>query len=101
MTEPPPSASAPFVAVDVQYLPPGTARAALVAAGERSFSQVTRTQTALVPAGAGYPPGQFYLRELPALRAVIPADGGLALIVVDGYVDLDPEGRPGLGARVH
>ena len=28
-------------------------------------------------------------------------DPALALIVVDGYVDLDPDGRPGLGAHVH
>jgi len=26
---------------------------------------------------------------------------GLVLIVVDGYVDLDPDGRPGMSARVH
>ena len=25
----------------------------------------------------------------------------LGLLIVDGYVDLDPAGRPGLGARVH
>ena len=45
--------------------------------------------------------GAFYLRELPPLRAVIPAADELGLIVVDGYVDLDPDGRPGLGAHVH
>src|SRR5262249_23015162 len=27
--------------------------------------------------------------------------GGLGLLVVDGYVDLDPGGRPGLGAHAH
>ena len=48
-----------------------------------------------------YRPGQFYRRELPPLRAVIPAADESALIVVDGYVDLDPDGRPGLGANVH
>jgi len=32
---------------------------------------------------------------------VIPVSGDLALIVIDGYVDLDPSGRPGLGAHVH
>ena len=35
------------------------------------------------------------------MRAVLPAAGEFALIVVDGYVDLDPDGRPGLGAHVH
>lgn len=89
------------VAVDVHYLDDGTARAAAVAAVERDFSPVAWTRTAVVPAGAPYVPGEFYLRELPPLRAVIPACGELSLIVVDGYVDLDPDGRPGLGAHVH
>ncbi|MGH3261763.1 MAG: endonuclease V [Trebonia sp.] len=101
MTEPPSDAGALFVAVDVHYLHDSAARAAVVAAGERSFSEVTRTWTAMVRGGAPYKPGEFYLRELPPLRAVIPASADLALIVVDGYVDLDPGGRPGLGAHVH
>ena len=88
------------IAVDVHYLDDGMARAAAVAAGERTFSRVGWTRSLVVPAGSPYVPGQLYLRELPPLRAVIPA-GGVLLIVVDGYVDLNPGGRPGLGARVH
>jgi deoxyribonuclease V len=90
-----------FVAVDVHYLDDSGARAALVAAGDRRFSAVTATRIATVPVSAPYQPGKFYLRELPALRFVIRPSGELALIVVDGYVDLDPAGRPGLGAHVH
>jgi deoxyribonuclease V len=48
-----------------------------------------------------YQPGEFYRRELPAIRAVLAGAGKLALLVVDGYVDLDAEGRPGLGAHAH
>jgi deoxyribonuclease V len=81
------------VAVDVHYLHDSAARAAAVAAGERSFSRVTRTRTAMASADAPYKPGEFYLRELAPLRAVIHASAGLALIVIDGYVDLDPGGR--------
>ncbi|MFC4638410.1 endonuclease V [Deinococcus hohokamensis] len=45
-----------------------------------------------------YIPGQFYLRELPGLRRVIDdVKGETHLIVVDGYVTLGKEGRPGLG----
>jgi tetrahydromethanopterin S-methyltransferase subunit D len=40
----------PFVAVDVHYLDDGGARAAMVAADDRRFSQVVRTQTAMVSA---------------------------------------------------
>lgn len=90
-----------FVAADVHYLDESRSRAAMVAARDRRFSVITSSRAMIVPAGARYRPGEFYLRELPPLRAVIPACGGLALIVVDGYVDLDPGGRPGLGARVY
>ena len=101
MTEPPPNAGALFVAVDVHYLHDSAARAAAVFAGERGLSRITRTRTVMVRAGARYQPGQFYLREMPPLRAVIPESADLALIVIDGYVDLDPDGHPGLGAHVH
>jgi deoxyribonuclease V len=72
----------------------------MVAARDRQFSVIISSRTVIVPAGAPYRSGEFYLRELPSLRAVIPAADDLALIMVDGYVDLDPSGRPGLGARV-
>ena len=85
----------------MHYLNGGGARAAMVTARDRRFSRVARTRTAMVPVTAPYQPGEFYRRELPPLRAVVPAAAALALIVVDGYVDLDPDGRPGLGAQVH
>ena len=94
-------ANALLVAVDVHYPDDGPAHAGAVAAHERGFSPVAWTRTATVPAGAPYVPGEFYLRELPPLRAVLAGCGELSLIVVDGYVDLDPGGRPGLGAHVH
>jgi deoxyribonuclease V len=90
-----------FVAVDVHYLDDSAARAAVVAACDQEFSAIACTDTAMVPVNAAYRPGEFYRRELPPLQAVIPRSGVLALIVVDGYVDLDADGRPGLGAQVH
>ena len=90
-----------FVAVDVHYLDDSRARAAVVASVDRRFAVIAYTSTAAVAVTAAYVPGQFYRRELPALQAVIPRSGRLALIVVDGYVDLDAAGRPGLGAYVH
>ena len=50
---------------------------------------------------AEYRPGRFFESELPALRAVIGTLAPLDLLIVDGYVDLDPTGRPGLGAHAH
>lgn len=90
-----------FAAVDVHYLGGSGARAALVTSADSRFSTLTGSKTALVPDPGPYRSGEFYLRELPPLRAVLKDEPGLALIVIDGYVDLDPHGRPGLGTYVH
>ncbi len=88
-------------AVDVHYLSTGGARAAAVLAGDAAFAHVLAERTAVLPRVPPYRPGEFYLRELPPLRAVLEDLSGLGLLVVDGYADLDPSGRPGLGARAH
>lgn len=49
-----------------------------------------------------YRPGHFFERELPGLLQVLrkvttPVDA----IIVDGYVVLDEDGSPGLGAHLH
>lgn len=90
-----------FAAADVHYLGSGSARAAIVVAGDAAFSAVVAEKTAVVPEVMAYRPGEFYLRELPPLRAVLRGIGNLGLLVVDGYADLDPSGRPGLGAHAH
>ena len=41
------------------------------------------------------------MRELPAIRAVLTGAGRIDLLVVDGWVRLGRDGRPGLGAHVH
>jgi deoxyribonuclease V len=88
-------------AVDVHYLSTGGARAAAVLAADAAFAHVLAERTALVPRLPPYRPGEFYLRELPPLRSVLEDLSGLRLLVVDGYADLDPGGRPGLGAHAH
>jgi deoxyribonuclease V len=87
--------------VDVHYLDGGNARAALVAGTDPQFSTIAWSKSVTTPAVAAYSPGEFWRRELPPVRAVCDGVSGLALIVVDGYVDLSPDGRPGLGAHVH
>jgi deoxyribonuclease V len=93
-----------FGAVDVHYLAGGGAWAALAMADDATFARVVSTYTAWVGAVAPYQPGRFYQRELPAIEVVL-ADAAIAdhidLLVVDGYVDLDPGGSPGLGAHLH
>ena len=90
-----------FVAADVHYLASGGARAAVVVAADAAFSHLLASRIALVPEVAPYRPGEFYLRELPPLRAALDGLPGMALLVVNGYADLDPGGRPGLGAHAH
>jgi deoxyribonuclease V len=49
-----------------------------------------------------YEPGAFSKRELPVLmEALAQVEEPLAGIVIDGYVWLDANRRPGLGARLH
>ena len=88
-------------AVDVHYLSTGGARAQAVLAADAAFAHVLAERTAVLPRVPSYRPGEFYLRELPPLRAVLEDLSGLGLLVVDGYADLYPSGRPGLGARAH
>jgi deoxyribonuclease V len=90
-----------FVAVDVHYLPAGGARAAAVVAADMTFGDLLADRTAYVPEVRPYRPGQFYLRELPPLHVVLDGLQQMRLLVVDGYADLDPAGRPGLGAHAH
>jgi deoxyribonuclease V len=88
-------------AVDVHYPSSGGARAAAVLAADAAFAHVLAERTAVLPQVLPYRPGDFFLRELPPLRAVLDDLGGLSLLVVDGYADLDAGGRPGLGAHAH
>jgi deoxyribonuclease V len=88
-------------AVDVHYLSTGGARAAAVLAADAAFAHPLAEHTAMTARVPAYRPGEFYLRELPPLRAVLDDLSGLSLLVVDGYADLDPSGRPGLGAHAH
>jgi deoxyribonuclease V len=70
------------------------ARAAAVLAADAAFAHVLAERTAVVPRVPPYRPGEFYLRELPPLRAVLDDLSGLGLLVVDGYADLDPGAGP-------
>jgi len=92
--------TARYGAVDVQYLDDGGARAALIVAEDAAFTTLAEERTVLVEQVAEYRPGRFYERELPALQQVLSGVAPVDLLIVDGYVDLDPAGRPGLGAHV-
>jgi deoxyribonuclease V len=54
-----------------------------------------------IPSVEPYEPGAFYRRELPCLLAVLAlAKMPLDAVVIDGYVWLSADRRPGLGAHL-
>jgi deoxyribonuclease V len=85
----------------VYYPPDGGAVAAVVICSDARYATVTDQRTVRLADVEPYRPGEFDRRELPALRAVLADAGPLDLLIVDGYVDLDPDRRPGLGAHAH
>ncbi len=63
--------------------------------------EVAGTIIKKLKAPAPYQSGQFYRRELPCLLSLLDeVEGGLEAIVIDGYVDLGAEGKPGLGRHL-
>lgn len=91
-----------YAAVDVGYPSSGGAIGAVVLAAEPTFARLVDEQTVRRDEVAPYRPGAFFERELPPLLDAVAALGSSPdLLVVDGYVTLDPDGRPGLGAHAH
>ena len=88
-------------AMGVHYPSTGGARAAAVLATDAAFAHVLAERTAIIAQVPACRPGEFYRRELPPLQAVLYGLSGLGLLVIDGYADLDPSGRTGLGAHAH
>lgn len=86
--------------VDVHYAG-DRARAACVTAASWTDATPHDEWTIDVPQVAEYRSGHFFERELPAILSVLErARTELSIVVVDGYVVLDAEGRPGLGAHL-
>lgn len=79
-----------------------TAFAACVLFADWTVSTPSAIVSAQIDNPEPYESGALYLRELPALRAVLHAAAHAPdVIIVDGYVNLDRHGRPGLGARLY
>jgi deoxyinosine 3'endonuclease (endonuclease V) len=88
-----------LAALDVHYLPRHAFAACVLF---HAFTDAHETDTRVVRVAdiAPYEPGAFYKRELPCLLAVLNTVSGLEVIVIDGYVWLSADGKPGLGARL-
>jgi deoxyribonuclease V len=89
-----------LAAVDVHYFPRGGAAAAAVLFQRWDDAKAADVRVARIAKVEPYAAGEFYLRELPCLAAVLnEVKEPLAGVVVDGYVWLG-DARPGLGARL-
>ncbi len=88
--------------LDVQYHDNScTAKAAILLAEHWSDEKAQWVNVVEVEDVAPYQPGEFFRRELPCLqKALASAPHQPSVIVIDGYVWLDPAGRPGLGAKL-
>ncbi|HLN66752.1 MAG TPA: hypothetical protein VK280_05720 [Streptosporangiaceae bacterium] len=53
------------------------------------------------PRGAAIPAGRILPAGTAAAAHRARAGRNLGLLVIDGYADLDPGGRPGLGTHAH
>ena len=94
-----------ILAMDVQY---DDATATVAAVGFTAWSAAAPSfeWVSTVTGVAPYEAGSFYRRELPCLLQCLgelpdEVRDGLACIVVDGYVWLDADARPGLGAHLY
>ncbi|QDV40633.1 Endonuclease V [Stieleria neptunia] len=77
------------------------ARAACVVIKNWRDARPTAEHVAKIHEVKDYQPGEFYRRELPCIQAVLAKlDQRPTCIVVDGYVWLDGDHRPGLGAHL-
>lgn len=89
-----------IAALDVCYGAQGAATACVLFARWTDASPAG-THLARLADVAPYEPGAFYKRELPCLLAALAmVEAPLEAIVIDGYVYLSAEGRPGLGAHL-
>jgi deoxyribonuclease V len=89
-----------ILAVDVHYRAESATAAGAIFSSWESDRPEKEVVVALGPAQA-YSPGRFYLRELPCLLHLLARiRQPLFCIVIDGYVFLGREQRPGLGMHL-
>lgn len=75
---------------------------ACVLAANWSDGKPARELVRVFPQAEAYTPGEFYRRELPfLLRILEEVSSQVTTMVIDGYVWLDSQHRPGLGAHLY
>lgn len=90
-----------ILAVDVQYRD-NTGFCAGVLFDAWTSGEAAATLVSSTPDVGEYVPGEFYKRELPCILNLLEhVHEPLEYIVIDGFVFLDGESRPGLGKHLY
>jgi deoxyribonuclease V len=91
-----------ILALDVHYRT-DTTKSVCIAFHDWADEMPLRVHAIFIGDVAQYEPGAFYKRELPCLLAVLRDFdlGEVSAIVIDGYVVLDDNGKPGLGTYLY
>ncbi len=86
--------------IDVGYTN-SSALAACVTINDWADGTPLETHAIEIPTVEEYVPGEFYKRELPCIQRVLTELSNKPdVIVVDGFVWLDAQGKKGLGAKL-
>lgn len=90
-----------IVALDALYGDDGSALVAAVGFESFDSARPCWEDAMRVEGCEPYEPGQFARRELPCLLAILKrAPRAVSVAIVDGHVDLDAQGKPGLGRKL-
>jgi deoxyribonuclease V len=92
-----------ILALDVAYTGDTQGHAVALAFADWGAAIPAAIYTTRIAPIAAYEPGAFYKREMPCLLAVLAQVdlGDVSCVVVDGYVTLGAEERPGLGQHLY
>jgi deoxyribonuclease V len=90
-------------AFDVAYNENNIAQAAGIGFHHWSDEHPAEVHSEFVIGLEAYTPGEFYKRELPCIEKLLDKieRSQIGLVIIDGFVFLDNDGRPGLGAHVY
>lgn len=91
-----------ILAVDVYYRGNQSACAAGILFPRWESDEITCSYIKKCKAPAPYEPGAFYKRELPCILSLLHSINQVFdIIIVDGYVNLGNNARPGLGMHLY
>ncbi|MBI1306956.1 MAG: endonuclease V [Bacteroidetes bacterium] len=89
-----------ILAIDVHYR--NLAKTVAISFKDWESEEILDIKESLTAYDSEYIPGEFYKRELPCIEEILTHFNlrDVELIIIDGYVTLNDEGKPGLGGHL-